>query len=568
MARSKTESKGSPPPATGAKVLNGTYPYPPTSDPCYLRSPMISTSEVTLAYGSHKLFTDVNIKFVPGNCYGLIGANGAGKSTFLKILSDENTSYAGTVTVTPGERISFLRQDHFSFDDEEVLQVVILGQKRLVEVIKEKEVLYAKADFSEKDGEKAGDLEALFAELGGWEADSDAASLLAGLGIGTDLHHKKLREIADDDKVKVLLAQALFGNPDILLLDEPTNHLDAGAIRWLEDFLADYTKTVIVVSHDRHFLNQVCTHMADIDFGKIQLFNGNYQFWYESSQLALKQMQDKNKKASDKAEELRAFIARFSANASKSRQATSRKKQLEKLSMDEIKPSSRKYPFVSFKMQREAGDQLLRVEDLTVSVDGAKVLDRVNFSLRKEDKVVFIDDNELAVSTLFEVLMGERKPDSGKVHWGVTTTRAYFPKDNAKFFDGRDLSLIDWLRQYSPDQYENFVRGYLGRMLFSGDEAMKKTKVLSGGERVRCMLARMMLVEANVLILDGPTNHLDLESITALNESLKGFKGTVLFASHDREFIETIANRVMTVGNRGARDFEGTYGEYVESLKK
>ncbi len=529
---------------------------------------MISTAEVTLAYGSHKLFTDVNIKFVPGNCYGLIGANGAGKSTFLKILSGENQSYAGTVSVTPGERISFLRQDHFSFDDETVLQVVILGQKRLVEVIKEKEALYAKENFSEKDGEKAGDLEALFAELGGWEAESDAASLLAGLGIGTELHGKKLREIGDDEKVKVLLAQALFGNPDILLLDEPTNHLDAAAIRWLEDFLADYPKTVIVVSHDRHFLNQVCTHMADIDFGKIQLYNGNYQFWYESSQLALKQMQDKNKKAADKAEELKAFIARFSANASKSRQATSRKKQLEKLSMDEIKPSSRKYPFVSFKVQREAGDQLLRVENLTKTIDGVKVLDRVTFSLRKEDKVVFIGDTELAVTTLFQILMGEIPADSGTFNWGVTTSRAYFPKDNAKFFDGRDLSLIDWLRQYSPDQYENFVRGYLGRMLFSGDEAMKKTKVLSGGERVRCMLARMMLVEANVLLLDGPTNHLDLESITAVNEGLKKFPGTVLFASHDREFIETIANRVMEIGVRGARDFEGNYGEYVESLKK
>jgi ATPase subunit of ABC transporter with duplicated ATPase domains len=529
---------------------------------------MISTSEVTLAYGSHKLFTDVNIKFLPGNCYGLIGANGAGKSTFLKILSGENTSYSGTVTVTPGERISFLRQDHFTFDEETVLEVVILGQKRLVEVIKEKEALYAKPDFSEKDGERAGDLEALFAELGGWEAESDAASLLAGLGIPTELHTKKLREIGDDEKIKVLLAQALFGSPDILLLDEPTNHLDAAAIRWLEDFLADYTKTVIVVSHDRHFLNQVCTHMADIDFGKIQLFNGNYEFWYESSQLALKQMQDKNKKAADKAEELRAFIARFSANASKSRQATSRKKQLDKLSMDEVKPSSRKYPFVTFKQQREAGDQLLRVENLTKTIDGTKILDRVSFSLRKEDKVVFIGDTELAVTTLFQILAGEIEPDSGTIHWGVTTTRAYFPKDNAKYFDNRDLTLIDWLRQYSPDQYENFVRGYLGRMLFSGDEAMKSTKVLSGGERVRCMLARMMLVEANVLILDGPTNHLDLESITAVNQGLTKFPGTVLFASHDRQFIETIANRVTEVGVKGARDFEGTYGEYVESLKR
>jgi ATPase subunit of ABC transporter with duplicated ATPase domains len=529
---------------------------------------MISTADVSLSFGSHKLFSDVNIKFVPGNCYGLIGANGAGKSTFLKILSGENTSYSGTVTVTPGERISFLRQDHFTFDDQTVLQTVILGQPRLVDVIKEKEVLYAKTEFSEKDGEKAGELEALFAELGGWEAESDAAELLAGLGIHTELHERKLREIGDDEKVKVLLAQALFGNPDILLLDEPTNHLDVAAIRWLEEFLADYPKTVIVVSHDRHFLNHVCTHMADIDFEKIQLYTGNYEFWYESSQLALKQMQDKNKKAADKAEELKAFIARFSANASKSRQATSRKKQLEKLSLDEIKPSSRKYPFVSFKANREAGDQLLRVENLSKTIDGTKVLDRVSFTLRKEDKVVFLGDTELAVSTLFNILMGELEPDSGTYNWGVTTTRAYFPKDNAKFFDGSDLTLIDWLRQYSPDQYENFIRGYLGRMLFSGDEATKKTKVLSGGERVRCMLARMMLVEANVVILDGPTNHLDLESITAVNNGLIKFPGTVLFSSHDRQFIESIANRVMEVGTKGAHDFNGSYAEYVESLNR
>lgn len=524
---------------------------------------MITTSGVSLSYGSHKLFTDVNIKFVPGNCYGLIGANGAGKSTFLKILSGENTSYSGTVSINPGERISFLRQDHFSFDDQEVLQVVISGESRLVQVIKDKEALYAKSEFTDADGVRAGELEGLFAELGGWEAESDAATLLAGLGISTSLHGKLLRELRDNEKVKVLLARALFGNPDILLLDEPTNHLDIAAIRWLEEFLAEYTKTVIVVSHDRHFLNQVCTHMADIDFGKIQLYTGNYDFWYESSQLALKQMQDKNKKQTDKAEELKAFIARFSANASKSRQATSRKRQLEKLTIDEIKPSSRKYPFVGFKTQREAGDQLLRVENLTQTIDGTRVLDKVSFTLKKGDKVAFIGDTELAVSALFDILAGEMTPDSGTVHWGVTTSRSYFPKDNARFFDGVDLSLIDWLRQYSPDQNENFVRGYLGRMLFSGDDATKKTKVLSGGERVRCMLARMMLSESNVVILDGPTNHLDLESITSVNDGLIRFNGTVLFSSHDQQFIQTVANRVIEVGVRGAESHDGPYEEYV-----
>jgi ATPase subunit of ABC transporter with duplicated ATPase domains len=524
---------------------------------------MISTSGVSLSYGSHKLFSDVNIKFVPGNCYGLIGANGAGKSTFLKILSGENTSYTGTVTVSPGERISFLRQDHFTFDDVEVLQTVILGQPRLTEVIREKDSLYTKPDFSEADGVRAGELEALFSEMGGWEAESDAATLLAGLGIPTELHGKKMRELRDNEKVKVLLAQAIFGNPDILLLDEPTNHLDITAIRWLEEFLAEYPKTVIVVSHDRHFLNQVCTHMADIDFGKIQLYSGNYDFWYESSQLALKQMQEKNKKAHEKAEELKAFIARFSANASKSRQATSRKKQLEKLSIDEIKPSSRKYPFVAFKSQREAGDQLLRVENLSKTLDGTKVLDRVSFTIKKGDKAVFIGDTELAVTTLFEILAGELTPDTGSVHWGVTTSQSYFPKDNSRYFDGMDFSLIDWLRQYSPDQNENFVRGFLGRMLFSGDEATKKTKVLSGGERVRCMLARMMLSESNVLILDGPTNHLDLESITSVNNGLIRFTGTVLFSSHDQQFIQTVANQVIEVGARGAHCHDRPYEEYV-----
>ena len=524
---------------------------------------MISTAGVSLSYGSHKLFEDVNIKFVPGNCYGLIGANGAGKSTFLKILSGENTSYTGTVSITPGERLSFLRQDHFTFDEEPVLKTVILGQPRLSEVMAEKEALYAKANFTDADGVRAGELEGIFAELRGWEAESDAAVLLAGLGIGTELHEKKMRELRDNEKIKVLLAQALFGQPDILLLDEPTNHLDITAIRWLEEFLLEYDKTVIVVSHDRHFLNQICTHMADIDFGRIQLYTGNYDFWYESSQLALKQQQDKNKKTKDKAEELKAFIARFSANASKSRQATSRKRQLEKLTLEDIRPSSRKYPFVGFQAEREAGDQLLRVENLSKSIDGVKILDRVSFTLKKGDKAVFIGDTELAVTTLFKILLEETPADSGNFHWGVTTSRAYFPKDNANFFDGVDLSLIDWLRQYSRDQSENYVRGFLGRMLFSGDEATKKTKVLSGGERVRCMLSRMMLSEANVLILDGPTNHLDLESITAVNNGLIRFPGTILFSSHDQQFIQTVANRLIEVGASGVNDHEESYEEYI-----
>ena len=524
---------------------------------------MISTAGVTLSYGSHKLFEDVNIKFVPGNCYGLIGANGAGKSTFLKILSGEINPDKGTVTVTPGERISFLRQNHFKYDEQAVLQTVIAGQPRLSEVMAEKDALYAKTDFTDQDGVRAGELEGLFAELRGWEAESDAAVLLAGLGIGTELHEKKMKELRDTEKVKVLLAQALFGQPDILLLDEPTNHLDMTAIRWLEDFLLEYDKTVIVVSHDRHFLNQICTHMADIDFGKITVYTGNYDFWYESSQLALKQSQEKQKKQQDKAEELKAFIARFSANASKSRQATSRKKQLEKLTIDDIKPSSRKYPFVGFKAEREAGDQLLRVENLSKSINGVKVLDKISFSLKKGDKAIFLGDTELAVTTLFQILMGETNADSGSFHWGVTTSRSYFPKDNSKFFDGKDLSLIDWLRQYSPDQNENFVRGFLGRMLFSGDEATKKTKVLSGGERVRCMLSRMMLIEANVLILDGPTNHLDLESIQSVNNGLIRFQGTVLFSSHDQQFIQTVANRLIEVGAKGVVDHDKSYEEYI-----
>ncbi|MCC7440650.1 MAG: ATP-binding cassette domain-containing protein [Bdellovibrionales bacterium] len=524
---------------------------------------MISTSGVSLSYGSHKLFEDVNIKFLPGDCYGLIGANGAGKSTFLKILSGENSAYTGTVTITPGQRVSFLRQDHFTFDEETVLKTVILGQPRLSQILAEREALYVKEDFSEADGERAGELESIFSELGGWEAESDAAVLLAGLGVGTELHEKKMRELRDNEKLKVLLAQALFGNPDILLLDEPTNHLDIAAIRWLEQFLSTFEKTVIVVSHDRHFLNQVCTHMADIDYGKIRLYTGNYDFWYESSQLALKQSQDKKRKTEDKAEELKAFIARFSANASKSKQATSRRRQLEKLTLEDIKPSSRKYPFVGFKPEREAGDQLLRVNGLTCSIDGTRVLDKVSFLVEKGQKVVFVGETELAVTALFQMLVGERQPDAGSFTWGVTTSRSYFPKDNSSYFDRKDLSLIDWLRRYSPDQSESFVRGFLGRMLFSGEEATKKTSVLSGGERVRCMLARMMLSSANVLILDGPTNHLDLESITAVNEGLIRFPGTILFSSHDQQFIQTVANRVIEVGSRGVKDYECSYEEYL-----
>ena len=524
---------------------------------------MIITENIALNYGSHKLFEDVNIKFIPGNCYGLIGANGAGKSTFLKILSGEVSPNAGSVIITPGERLAILKQNHFEYDDVEVLKTVIMGQSHLYAVIEEKTKLYEKADFSDADGERAGELEAQFSEMNGWEAESNAAVLLAGLGIGTETHNLRMRELKDSQKVKVLLAQALFGDPDILLLDEPTNHLDVAAIRWLEDFLLNYEKTVIVVSHDRHFLNQVCTHMADINYGKIQLYTGNYDFWYESSQLAAKLQQDRNKKVSDKAEELKTFIARFSANASKSKQATSRSKQLAKLTLEDIPVSSRRYPFVGFKPEREAGDQLLRLEGLTKTIDGVKVLNNVSFTLNKGDKVVFVGKNELANTTLFQIIMDEMKPDAGKYTWGVTTSRTHFPKDNAEFFKDGTLNLVDWLRQYSKEKSEDFIRGFLGRMLFSGEEALKMTNVLSGGERVRCMLSKMMLSSANVLILDGPTNHLDLESITALNNGLTKFTGTILFTSHDRQFIETIANRVIELTPDGVKDDGLTYEEYL-----
>jgi ATPase subunit of ABC transporter with duplicated ATPase domains len=527
---------------------------------------MISTDSLGLNFGSKKLFEDVNIKFVPGNCYGLIGANGAGKSTFLKILSGDVSPSTGSVSIAAGQRLAMLKQNQFEFDDVEVLKTVMMGQPDLFKVMEEKDTLYAKPDFSEADGERAGELEGMFAEMNGWEAESNAGILLAGLGIGTEYHSMKMRELKDGLKVKVLLAQALFGDPDILLLDEPTNNLDMPAIKWLEEFLLNYEKTVIVVSHDRHFLNQVCTHMADIDFRQIRIYTGNYDFWYESSQLVLKLQQDQNRKVSDKAEELKAFIARFSANASKSSQATSRRKQLEKLKIEEIQPSTRRYPFVGFKPDREAGDQMLRVEGVSKTVDGVKVLNNVSFTLHKNDKVVFMSENETATTTLFKILMGELDPDSGKCTWGVTTSRAYFPKDNAEYFKEEGLNLIDWLRGYSKEKDESFIRGFLGKMLFSGEEALKMTNVLSGGEKVRCMLSKMMLSNANVLILDGPTNHLDLESITAVNNGLTRFPGTVLFNSHDRQFIETIATRVIELTSGGVKDENFTFPEYLNSL--
>lgn len=524
---------------------------------------MISTSNLTLRYGARHLFEEVNVKFVEGNCYGLIGANGAGKSTFLKILAGLESPSSGAVAINPGERISFMRQDHFAFDEKTAIKTVIMGQPKLNALIEEREALYAKEDFSSEDGDRAADLEAEFSDLSGWDAESDAAILLGGLGIPKELHELKMKELKAGDKVKVLLAQALFGKPDILLLDEPTNHLDAAAIRWLEEFLYDFERTVIVVSHDRHFLNKVCTHIADIDFGKIQLYTGNYDFWYESSQLASRLQQEKTRRSEEKVKELKEFIARFSANASKSKQATSRKKLLEKIAPEDIKPSSRKYPFVGFKPEREAGDQLLKVADLSKVVEGKEVLNRVSFTVKKGDKIIFVG-NEIAISTLFDLLMGELKADSGDFSWGITTSQAYFPKDNAEFFSNPALNLIDWLRQFSEDQSETFIRGFLGRMLFSGEESLKKVSVLSGGERVRCMLARMMLSNANVLLLDGPTNHLDLESITAVNNGLIRFPGTVLFTSQDHQFNQTIANRVIELTPAGAVSHDMTYDEFLE----
>lgn len=526
---------------------------------------MISTSGITLRYGKRALFEDVNIKFIPGNCYGLIGANGAGKSTFLKILAGEIEPNRGDVSITPGERMAVLKQDHFEFDQESVLQTVIMGHIRLYDIMIEKDAIYAKPDFSEEDGMKAAELEGEFQELDGWQAEAEAAEMLIGLGIHKELHDLKMKELSGNEKVRVLLAQALFGNPQILLLDEPTNHLSLETIQWLENFLSRYQGTVIVVSHDRHFLNQVCTHIADIDFGKIQMYVGNYDFWYESSQLALRLSRDQNKKTDEKRKELEAFIARFSANASKSKQATSRKKQLEKLTLEDIRPSLRKYPFIHFKQERDAGKQLLTVDNISKSKDGEKVLDQVNFIVNKDDKIAFVGPNGFAKTSLFQILVGEIEPDEGEFAWGVTTTQAYFPKENQSYFDNCDLSLVDWMRQYSHDQDESFVRGFLGRMLFSGEEALKKASVLSGGEKVRCMFSRMMLKEANVLILDEPTNHLDLESITALNNSLIDYKGTILFVSHDYQFINTIANRIIEITPNGIIDKVISYNEYLES---
>ncbi|MBP1906400.1 ATPase subunit of ABC transporter with duplicated ATPase domains [Paenibacillus turicensis] len=526
---------------------------------------MISTTGVTLRYGKRALFEDVNIKFTPGNCYGLIGANGAGKSTFLKILAGEIEPNQGEVHMTPGERMAVLKQNHYEYDEFYPIETVIMGHSRLFSIMKEKDALYAKADFSEEDGMRAGELEGEFAELNGWDAESDAAALLIGLGIPRDLHEKKMSELSGNEKVRVLLAQALFGRPNNLLLDEPTNHLDLESIRWLENFLMDYEGTVIVVSHDRHFLNKVCTHIADIDFGKIQMYVGNYDFWYESSQLALALQRDANKKKEEKIKELQAFIQRFSANASKSKQATSRKKQLDKITLEDIRPSNRKYPFLHFKAEREAGKQLLTVDGLSKVIEQDKVLDNVSFVVNKGDKIAFVGPNGLPKTTLFQVLMGETEVDAGEFSWGVTTSQAYFPKDNSSYFDGVELTLVDWLREYSNDQDETFLRGFLGRMLFSGEEALKKASVLSGGEKVRCMLAKMMLNGANVLLFDEPTNHLDLESITALNNGLIDFDGTILFTSHDHQFIQTIANRIIEITPKGIIDRIMSYDEYLES---
>ncbi|MGE7608200.1 ABC-F family ATP-binding cassette domain-containing protein [Peribacillus frigoritolerans] len=527
---------------------------------------MITVNNVGLRYGDRKLFEDVNIKFTPGNCYGLIGANGAGKSTFLKILSGEIEAQSGDVHMGPGERLAVLKQDHFACEEEEVLKVVIMGHERLYEVMQEKDAIYMKENFTDEDGMKAAELEGEFAELNGWEAEPEASILLKGLGIAEDLHTKKMAELNGGDKVKVLLAQALFGKPDVLLLDEPTNHLDLKAIKWLEEFLINFENTVIVVSHDRYFLNKVCTHIADLDFGKIKVYIGNYDFWYESSQLALKLTQDANKKKEEKIKELQNFIARFSANASKSSQATSRKKLLDKISLDDIEPSSRRYPYVGFTPEREIGNDLLRVDGISKTIDGVKILDNVSFTMNKGDKIAFVGKDEIAKTTMFKILAGEIEPDSGSFKWGVTTSQAYFPKDNAEFFEGVDLNLVDWLRQYSPnDQSESFLRGFLGRMLFSGDEVTKKASVLSGGEKVRCMLSKMMLSGSNVLMLDEPTNHLDLESITALNNGLISFKGSMIFSSHDHQFIQTIANRIIELTPKGTVDKQMSYDEYLEN---
>ena len=526
---------------------------------------MISANNITLRVGKKALFEDVNIKFTEGNCYGLIGANGAGKSTFLKILSGQLEPTNGDVVITPGQRLSFLQQDHFKYDAYTVLDTVIMGNKRLYEIMKEKDAIYAKADFTDEDGIRASELEGEFAEMNGWAAESDAATLLNGLGIETDLHYSQMADLTGSQKVKVLLAQALFGNPDILLLDEPTNHLDLPAIEWLEEFLINFDNTVIVVSHDRYFLNKVCTHTADIDYGKIQLYAGNYDFWFESSQLLIKQMKEANKKKEEKIKELQEFISRFSANASKSKQATSRKRALEKIQLDDMRPSSRKYPYIDFRPNREIGNEVLMVENLSKTIDGVKVLDNISFTLGHDDKVAFVGANEQAITTLFKILVGEMEPDEGNYKWGVTTSQAYFPKDNTAEFDN-DLTITDWLTQYSEIKDATYVRGFLGRMLFPGEDGIKRVRVLSGGEKVRCLLSKMMISGANILILDEPTNHLDMESITALNNGLIKFPGVILFTSHDHQFVQTTANRIMEILPNGTMiDKITTYDEYLAS---
>ena len=523
---------------------------------------MISANNVTLRLGKKALFEDVNIKFTEGNCYGLIGANGAGKSTFLKILSGELEPTNGEVIMNAGERLSVLQQDHYKYDEYNVMDTVIMGNKRLYEIMKEKDAIYAKEDFSDEDGVRASELEAEFVEMDGWNAESDAATLLNGLGVETDIHYKQMSELDGNLKVKVLLAQALFGNPDVLLLDEPTNHLDLDAIAWLEEFLINFENTVIVVSHDRYFLNKVCTHIADIDYAKIQLYAGNYDFWYESSQLMIKQMKEANKKKEEKIKELQEFIQRFSANASKSKQATSRKRALEKIELDEIKPSSRKYPYIDFRPKREIGNEVLTVENISKTVDGVKVLDNISFTVGHDDKIAFVGPNTIATTTLFKILAGEEEPDEGSYKWGVTTSQGYFPKDNTKEFDN-DLVIADWLAQYSDDKDATYVRGFLGRMLFAGEDGVKKVKVLSGGEKVRCLLSKLMIMGSNVLILDEPTNHLDMESITALNNGLIKFPGVVLFSCQDHQFVQTTANRIMELTNTGLIDKQTTYDEYL-----
>ncbi|MDD5871932.1 MAG: ATP-binding cassette domain-containing protein [Clostridia bacterium] len=526
---------------------------------------MIAASNITLRLGKKALFEDVNIKFTEGNCYGLIGANGAGKSTFLKILTGQIEPTKGDVIITPGQRLSFLEQDHFKYDEYPVLDTVIMGNKRLYEIMKEKDAIYAKEDFTEEDGIKASELEAEFATMNGWEAESDAATMLNGLGIDTEYHYTLMKDLNGSLKVKVLLAQALFGNPDILLLDEPTNHLDLDAIEWLEEFLINFDNTVIVVSHDRYFLNKVCTHIADIDYGKIQLYAGNYDFWYESSQLLIRQMKEANKKKEEKIKELQDFIQRFSANASKSKQATSRKRALEKIELDEIRPSSRKYPYIDFRPNREIGNDVLVVDGISKTIDGVKVLDNISFIVGHDDKIAFVGSNEAATTTLFRILVGEIEPDEGSFKWGVTTSQAYFPKDSGAEFNS-DSTIVEWLTQYSPDPDTTYVRGFLGRMLVAGDDGMKNVKVLSGGEKVRCLLSKMMISGANILIFDDPTNHLDMESITALNNGLIKFPGVTLFTSHDHQFIQTTANRIMEIMPNGQLiDKMTTYDEYLAS---